>query len=126
MTWQFSAQSVPLPAGEVQVKLEFDSDGLYANDQATFTDQYGIRSYVVFNYFIEPVQRGSITVIEVLLTDHTNSSVANFPGDYNLELNGSVVWNATDPVDLPRLGVQFTPPQDMFAGDYSWELKSKI
>jgi len=122
LTWQFSAQSVPLPAGEVQVKLEFDSDGLYANDQATFTDQYGIRSYVIFNYLIEPVQRGSITVIEVLLTDHTNSSVANFPGDYNLELNGSVVWNATDPVDLPRLGVQFTPPQDMFAGDYSWEL----
>ena len=122
LIWQFSAQSVPLPAGEVQIKVDFDSDGLYANDQATFTDQYGIRSYVNFNYLIEPVPRGTPVVIEVLLTDHTNSSLANFPGDYNLQLNGSVVWNATDPSDVPRLGVQFTPPQDMFAGDYIWEL----
>ena len=122
LVWQFSAQSVPLPAGEVQVKLEFDSDGLYANDQATFTDQYGIRSFVNFNYQLEPVPRGTPTNIEVLLTDHTNSSLAQFIGEYSLELNGSVVWNATDPIDLPRLGVQFTAPSEMFAGDYTWDL----
>lgn len=122
LIWHFSALNVSLPAGEVQVKLEFDSDGLYANDQVTFSDQFGIRSYVNFNYQLEPTPRGSPTLVEVLLTDHTDSSLADFPGDYVLRLNNSVVWNATDPADVPRLGVQFTPPQDMFAGDYDWEL----
>ena len=122
LIWNFSALNVPLPAGEVQVKLEFDSDGLYANDQVTFSDQFGIRSYVNFNYQLEPTPRGSPTLVEVLLTDHTDSSLADFPGDYVLRLDNSAVWNATDPADVPRLGVQFTPPQDMFAGDYDWEL----
>ena len=121
VSWLFSAARVPLPAGEVQVKLEFDSEGLYANDQVTFTDLYGIRSYINFAYSLQPIPRGNLAVVEVILTDHTNTSLADFLGTYVLELNGTEEWNITDP-SLPRLDVSFTPPWESFAGDYSWVL----
>ncbi|MEC9264312.1 MAG: hypothetical protein VYD23_04335, partial [Candidatus Thermoplasmatota archaeon] len=35
--------------------------------------------------------------------------------------NGPESWNITDP-DLPRLDVSWTPPWEMFAGDYNWVL----
>ena len=121
VSWLFSAARVPLPAGEVQVKLEFDSEGLYANDQVTYTDLYGIRSYVNFAYSLQPIPRGNLAVVEVIMTDHTNTSLADFLGTYVLELNGTEEWNITDP-SLPRLDVSFTPPWETFAGDYSWVL----
>ncbi len=121
VSWLFSAALVSLPAGEVQVKLEFDSEGLYANDQVTYTDLYGIRSYVNFAYSLQPIPRGNLAVVEVILTDHTNTSLADFLGTYVLELNGTEEWNITDP-SLPRLDVSFTPPWETFAGDYSWVL----
>ena len=121
LNWSFSASSVPLPAGEVQVKLEFDSDGLNANDQTTFTDEFGIRSYVEFSYQLQAIPRGNQAVVEVVLTDHTNTSVADFAGSYSLFLNGTEEWNVTDP-DIPRLDVAFTPPWETFAGDYTWVL----
>ena len=121
VSWLFSAARVPLPAGEVQVKIEFDSEGLYANDQVTSTDQHGIRSYVNFAYSLQPIPRGNLAVVEVILTDHTNTSLADFLGTYILELNGTEEWNVTDP-SLPRIDVAFTPPWETFAGDYSWIL----
>ena len=121
VSWLFSAVRVPLPAGEVQVKLEFDSEGLFANDQVTFSDEYGIRSYVNFAYTLQPLPRGNLAVVEVVLTDHTNTSLADFLGTYILELNGTEEWNITDPSE-PRLDVAFTPPWETFAGDYSWVL----
>ena len=111
VSWLFSAVRVPLPAGEVQVKLEFDSEGLFANDQVTFSDEYGIRSYVNFAYTLQPLPRGNLAVVEVVLTDHTNTSLADFLGTYILELNGTEEWNITDPSE-PRLDVAFTPPWD--------------
>ena len=108
LSWLFSASRIPLPAGEVQVKLEFDSDGLNANDQTTFTDEFGIRSYVEFTYQLQAFPRGNQAVVEVVLTDHTNTSVAEFLGVYTLFLNGTEEWNVTNP-DIPRLDVAFTP-----------------
>ena len=55
------------------------------------------------------------------MTDHTNTSVADFAGSYSLFLNGTEEWNVTDP-DIPRLDVAFTPPWETFAGDYTWVL----
>ena len=60
-------------------------------------------------------------MVEVVLTDHTNTSLADFLGTYVLELNGTEEWNITDPSE-PRLDVAFTPPWETFAGDYSWVL----
>ncbi len=130
VSWQFAASEVPIPAGEVQVKVEFDSEGLFANDQSTFTDQYGIRSFINFNYTLGPAMRGNLNNVEVILTDHTETSLAQFHGTFTLEFNGSDSWNTTngpeswnitDP-DLPRVDVSWTPPWEMFAGDYSWVL----
>ncbi|RTZ94189.1 MAG: hypothetical protein DSY41_03885, partial [Candidatus Poseidoniales archaeon] len=121
VSWQFAGSEVPIPSGEVQVKVEFDSEGLFANDQITFIDQYGIRSFINFSYTLGPTLRGNEASVEVVLTDHTNTSLAGFSGTYVLVFNGTESWNATDP-DLPRLAVFWTPPWEMFAGDYSWVL----
>ena len=118
--WMFAASAVPLPAGEIEVKLEYDSDGLYANDQKTL-EGFGIRSYVFFSYDLVPILRGEQALVDVLLTDHTNTSLADFSGTFSLEFNGSVAWNDSDS-DLPRLGVVWTPSSDSFAGDYEWVL----
>ena len=74
-----------------------------------------------FNYQLQAIPRGNQAVVEVVLTDHTNTSVAEFLGSYTLFLNETEEWNVTDP-DLPRLDVAFTPPWETFAGDYSWVL----
>ena len=121
VSWQFAGSEVPIPSGEVQVKVEFDSEGLFANDQITFIDQYGIRSFINFSYTLGPTLRGNEASVEVVLTDHTNTSLAGFSGTYVLVFNGTESWNATDP-DLPRLAVFWTPPWEMFAGDYNWVL----
>nr|ABZ07950.1 putative transglutaminase-like superfamily protein [uncultured marine microorganism HF4000_ANIW141L21] len=121
VSWQFAGSEVPIPSGEVQVKVEFDSEGLFANDQITFIDQYGIRSFINFSYTLGPTLRGNEASVEVVLTDHTNTSLAGFSGTYALVFNGTESWNATDP-DLPRLAVFWTPPWEMFAGDYNWVL----
>ncbi len=121
VSWQFTGSEVPIPSGEVQVKVEFDSEGLFANDQITFIDQYGIRSFINFSYTLGPTLRGNEASVEVVLTDHTNTSLAGFSGTYVLVFNGNESWNVTDP-DLPRLAVSWTPPWELFAGDYSWVL----
>ncbi|MEC8913714.1 MAG: hypothetical protein VYA52_00625, partial [Candidatus Thermoplasmatota archaeon] len=76
---------------------------------------------VNFAYTLQPLPRGNLAVVEVVLTDHTNTSLADFLGTYILELNGTEEWNITDPSE-PRLDVAFTPPWETFAGDYSWVL----
>ena len=46
--------------------------------------------------------RGTPIEVDVLLTDHTGTSLASFSGDYSLDFNGSQVWNLSDPI-TPRL-----------------------
>ena len=58
IVWPFSASEVPLPAGPVDVRLQFDSDDLNSNDQEQFVDNYGIRSFVVFDYELPFAIRG--------------------------------------------------------------------
>jgi len=120
INWSFSATEVPIPAGPVEVRIQFDADGLFANDQIQLSE-YGIRSFVEFNYTLVSKPRGVSAEVEVILTDHTGSSFASFEGDYNLDFDATGVWNETDP-STPRLAVAWTPNRELEAGDYDWVL----
>jgi transglutaminase-like putative cysteine protease len=119
--WFFNESEVPISAGPVEVKLQFNADNLSATDQETFTDIYGIRSEINFNYTLSPDMRGTPIQVDLLLTDHTGTSLANFLGDYSVKFNGTQVWKSSDP-PIPRLSVEWTPPVDSVPGDYSWDL----
>jgi len=121
ISWGFDADEVPLPAGPVDVRFQFDADDLFANDQEQFSDEFGIRSYVEFNYTLHPEPRGVEARVDVFLTDHTGSSFASFDGLFNLDFDEESVWSETDP-STGRLAVSWTPELDMVAGDYSWIL----
>ena len=121
ISWVFSANEVPIPAGPVEVRFQFDAEGLFANDQITYLTEYGIRSDVSFSYELIPQSRGEQAAIEVILTDHTNTSLSNFIGTYNLDFNGIPVWNITDP-DIPKVTPAWVPESTVPAGDYSWVL----
>ena len=121
ITWPFSAAEVPIPAGPVDVRFQFDSDDLNANDQEQFSDTFGIRSFVVFDYELPFAIRGREYSVDVLLEDHTGSSFASFEGDYNLLFDGVLEWNQTDP-DAGRVTPTFTPTWNMAPGDYDWNL----
>ena len=121
IAWNFSASAVPLPAGPVEVRLQFDSDNLNSNDQEQFVDVFGIRSFVVFDYELPFAIRGREYAVEVLLTDHTGFSFAPFDGNYTLIFDGELVWNETDP-DAGRLTPTFVPSFAMVPGDYEWNL----
>ena len=122
ISWPFSPEDVPIPAGIVDVRIQFDADNLNANDQKQFVDgEFGIRSIIQFTYSLSPEPRGIEANVEVLLTDHTGLSFASFEGEYNLDFDGEWVWNEIDP-NSPKLGVTWTPAVDMDPGDYSWVL----
>ncbi len=63
----------------LKVKFQFDAEELFANDQITYLTEHGIRSNVNFEYELSPQSRGNQAGIEVILTDHTNTSLAQFP-----------------------------------------------
>ena len=119
--WSFSASEVPLPAGPVDVRLQFDSDNLNSNDQEQFVDTYGIRSFVVFDYELPFAIRGREYAVDVFLEDHTGSSFAPFDGEYELIFDGDLVWNESDP-DAGRVTPAFIPSFTMTPGDYDWNL----
>ncbi|HJM24283.1 MAG TPA: transglutaminase domain-containing protein [Candidatus Thalassarchaeaceae archaeon] len=121
VSWPFSATDVPLPAGPVDVRLQFDSDNLNSNDQEQFVDIFGIRSFVVFDYELPPSIRGREYAVDVFMEDHTGSSFASFQGDYTLLFDGDVVWNESDP-DAGRVTPTFTPMNTLEPGDYVWNL----
>ena len=121
LSWEFNESSVTVPSGEIEVKFTYAADGLFAADEENFPATYGIRSYVQFDYILNPTTRGNQAAIDVQLYDHTGSSVADFPGSYTVDFNGTQVWNATDP-SSGRYTVVWMPQWNMFAGDYTWEM----
>ena len=121
ITWPFSASEVPLPAGPVDVRMQFDSDDLNSNDQEQFIDIFGIRSFVVFDYELIFAIRGRGYAVDVFMEDHTGSSFASFEGEYTLLFDGDNVWNQTNP-DAGRITPTFTPLFNMDPGDYDWNL----
>jgi len=121
VNWSFPASDVPLTAGPVDVRIQFDSDDFYANDQEQFSDEFGIRSYLQFNYTLNPTPRGLETTALVILSDHTGTSFSSFEGNYSLDFDGEISWNKSDP-DSGKLSVSWTPAWDLVAGDYAWKL----
>ena len=121
IAWLFNSSEVPIPAGPVEVRIRFNADILSANDQETFIDSFGIRSDIFFNYSLSSKMRGINAEVDVVLTDHTGTSLANFQGDYKLEFNGDEVWNISDPTN-PKLLVTWTPSIDLVPGDFTWLL----
>jgi len=121
ISWIFSANDVPIPSGPVEVRFQFDAEGLFANDQITYLTEYGIRSNVTFSYDLVPQSRGNQAAVEIILTDHTNTSLSSFLGTYVLDFNGTSVWNITDP-DVPKVTPVWVPESTAAAGDYSWIL----
>jgi hypothetical protein len=49
LSWNFTATSVNIPSGEVEVKFTYDAEGLFAADEVTYPSTFGIRSYVEFS-----------------------------------------------------------------------------
>ena len=121
LSWNFTATSVNIPSGEVEVKFTYDAEGLFAADEVTYPSTFGIRSYVEFSYQLAPASRGNLAVIDVQLSDHTGTSVADFAGIYTVDFNGTQVWNTTDPAS-GRFSVTWIPAWDIVPGDYDWEL----
>ena len=80
--WDFNESSVPIPAGLVEVKFIYSADELFATDEESFLSTFGIRSYVEFEYQLIPTERGTEALVEVQLSDHTGTSIADFPGLY--------------------------------------------
>ncbi|MEK9739451.1 MAG: hypothetical protein VW438_06955, partial [Euryarchaeota archaeon] len=119
--WDFNESSVPIPAGLVDVKFIYTADDLFASDEESFVSSFGIRSYVEFEYTLNPTERGLEASVAVQLSDHTGTSVADFPGTYSVDFNGTEVFNITDP-DSGNFNVVWIPNADMFAGDYEWRL----
>ena len=120
ITWPFSASDVPLPAGPVDVRLQFDSDDLNSNDQEQFVDIYGIRSFIVFDYELPFAIRGREYAVDVFRGSH-RSSFAPFDGEYALIFDGGAVWNETDP-EAGRVTPALHPPVHYDPGDYDWNL----
>ena len=115
--WDFNESSVPIPSGLVDVKFIYTADDLFASDEESFVSSFGIRSYVEFEYTLNPTERGLQASVAVQLSDHTGTSVADFPGTYAVDFNGTEVFNITDP-DSGNFNVVWIPNADMFAGDY--------
>ena len=121
VSWLFSADDVLIPSGPVEVKIQFDAEGLFANDQVNYLTEHGIRSNVSFSYELVPQSRGNQASVEIILTDHTNTSLTSFLGTYILDFNGTSVWNVSDP-ETPRITPVWVPEATAPAGDYSWVL----
>ena len=121
VSWLFSKDNVSIPSGPVEVKIQFDAEGLFANDQVNYLTEHGIRSDITFSYEMVPQSRGNQAAVEVFLTDHTNTSLSSFLGTYVLDFNGTSVWNISDP-DTPRITPVWIPEATAPAGDYSWVL----
>ena len=121
VSWLFSADDVLIPSGPVEVKIQFDAEGLFANDQVNYLTEHGIRSNVSFSYELVPQSRGNQAAVEIILTDHTNTSLTSFLGTYILDFNGTSVWNVSDP-ETPRITPAWVPEATAPAGDYSWVL----
>jgi len=120
LVWEFNESIVTIPSGPVEIRFTFDAEGLFAIDQE-ISESHGIRSYVEFSYILSPIIRGDATEVNVQLFDHTGTSVADFPGNYTVDFNGSQVWNISNP-ETGGFDVVWIPPSDMLAGDYSWVL----
>ena len=119
--WEFNESSVSIPAGLVEVKFIYSADELFATDEESFESSFGIRSYVEFSYVLIATERGAEASVAVQLSDHTGTSVADFPGLYSVDFNGTEVFNITDP-DSGNFNVAWVPNVNTTAGDYSWEL----
>ena len=121
LQWDFNESSVAIPSGLVEVKFTYSADDLFATDEETFLSTYGIRSYVEFTYVLNPTPRGNEAFVIVQLSDHTETSVADFPGLYSVDFNGTEVFNITDP-ESGSFNVVWSPKSDTIAGDYSWQM----
>ena len=119
--WNFNESSVPIPAGLVEVKFIYSAEELFATDEESFLSTFGIRSYVEFEYQLIPTERGTEALVGVQLSDHTGTSVADFPGLYSVDFNGTEVFNITDP-ESGSFNVVWVPNSNTFAGDYLWQL----
>ena len=121
ISWNFGSSEVPLPAGPVDIRIQFDSDNLNANDQDLFIDQYGIRSFVIFDYNLTSAIRGRSYDIDVSLSDHSGTPFAPFEGNFTLDFDDDSEWNSTGS-DGGRITPSFTPSFTMTPGDYFWNL----
>jgi len=119
--WDFNESSVSIPAGLVEVKFIYSADELFATDEESFQSSFGIRSYVEFSYVLIATERGTEASVAVQLSDHTGTSVADFPGLYSVDFNGTEVFNITDP-ESGSFNVVWVPNLNTIAGDYLWQL----
>jgi hypothetical protein len=123
ITWNFSENEVPIPSGLIDVRFRYQADGLFASDFEIFEDEFGILGYLKLEYTLEPSLRGVEAAVSVQLTDHTNTPLQEYPGNFTLDYDGVQEWSQDGSSDS-QIQVVWTPGDsvNVGAGDYSWQL----
>ena len=123
ITWNFSENEVPIPSGLIDVRFRYQADGLFASDFEIFEDEFGILGYLKLEYSLEPSLRGVETIVPVQLTDHTNTPLQEYPGNFTLDYDGVLEWSQEGSSES-QIQVVWTPGDgvNVSAGDYSWQL----
>ncbi|HII52648.1 MAG TPA: hypothetical protein HA329_02595, partial [Candidatus Thalassarchaeaceae archaeon] len=123
ITWNFSENDIPIPSGLIDVRFRYQADGLFASDFEIFEDEFGILGYLKLEYTLEPSLRGVEASVSVQLTDHTNTPLQEYPGNFTLDYDGVLEWSQ-DGSSESQILVVWTPGDsvNVSAGDYSWQL----
>ena len=123
ITWNFSENEIPIPSGLIDVRFRYQADGLFASDFEIFEDEFGILGYLKLEYVLEPSLRGVEAAVSIQLTDHTNTPLQEYPGNFTLDYDGVVEWSQEGSIES-QIQVIWTPSDEVnvSAGDYSWQL----
>lgn len=123
ITWNFSENEIPIPSGLIDVRFRYQADGLFASDFEIFEDEFGILGYLKLEYTLEPSLRGIEATVSVQLTDHTNTPLQEYPGNFTMDYDGANEWSQEGAIES-QIQVVWTPGDNVnvSAGDYSWQL----
>lgn len=116
LSWFMDPSMVPISPGLVDIRFTFDSSTLEADDQVFMPPGFGLKSFVTFEYFFDPIQRDQMEFINIAMLDHTGGTDQPFNGTYLTEINGVLVNTTIDPED-GAFTFEYTPPI-VPAGDY--------
>ena len=121
--WNFSALNVTIGPSYCDVILRFSPDVPGATDDADLNPvfAYGIQSTVEINFPIYVMLRGQLGSIPISFVDHTAGSDIPFNGTWVTSFNGVVINTTTDPPN-PWMEIEFTPPANLAAGDYAFNV----
>ena len=108
---------IDVPAGRMDVQLEFDPHGLDTTDQANLPADYTLVGTITIGLDAPGQERGQEVVVTVTLTDHRGMSAMQFLGQFDNSFDGSYLDNAIDPTQTYE--IRWTPPATTVPDDYA-------